>query len=136
MRERDLERSLAHGNFDALGQGQAQILYQPDTANWNPHRNGAQIKTKEVGTALRCFYCQARHLSPFTPPLLQVKIAHVQYDVSTGETSTVYKPTKVQKRKHQINSLAHAAVERELELMEAKGNALKTKAQTQAKYGW
>mmetsp|Transcript_54042 Transcript_54042/g.123161 ORF Transcript_54042/g.123161 Transcript_54042/m.123161 type:complete len:418 (+) Transcript_54042:32-1285(+) len=112
MRERDLERSLAHGNFDALGQGQAQILYQPDTANWNPHRNGAQIKTKEV------------------------KIAHVQYDVSTGETSTVYKPTKVQKRKHQINSLAHAAVERELELMEAKGNALKTKAQTQAKYGW
>ena len=28
------------------------------------------------------------------------------------------------------------AAERELELLEKKGQALKTKAQTQAKYGW
>jgi len=63
-------------------------------------------------------------------------IASVAYDPATGESQTVYKPSKVQKRKHQINSLAYSAAERELELMEKKGNSNKTKSQTQAKYGW
>ena len=35
-----------------------------------------------------------------------------------------------------INSLAIAAAERELELMEKRGRATKTKAETNAKYGW
>ena len=47
-----------------------------------------------------------------------------------------FKPSKLQKRKHQINSLAIAAAERELELMEKRGRATKTKAETNAKYGW
>mmetsp|Transcript_82278 Transcript_82278/g.160544 ORF Transcript_82278/g.160544 Transcript_82278/m.160544 type:complete len:379 (-) Transcript_82278:65-1201(-) len=112
MRERDLERSLESGNLEALAAGQAQVLFQPDVSNWNPHQNGAHFAKKEV------------------------MIASVAYDPATGESQTVYKPSKVQKRKHQINSLAYSAAERELELMEKKGNSNKTKSQTQAKYGW
>jgi proline-rich protein PRCC len=66
----------------------------------------------------------------------QVKIASLSYDPRTGESATTFNPSKVQKRKHQINSLAVSAAERELELMEARGNSMKTKSQTQAKYGW
>jgi proline-rich protein PRCC len=53
-----------------------------------------------------------------------------------GLDGAVFKPSKVQKRKHQINALAASAAERELELMEKRGQSYKTKAQTQAKYGW
>jgi proline-rich protein PRCC len=65
-----------------------------------------------------------------------VKVASLTYDASSGTTQTVFKPSKTQKRKHQINSLAYSAAERELELMEKKGQSNKTKSQTQAKYGW
>ena len=59
------------------------------------------------------------------------------YNPRTGTTSaSAHGPTKLQRRKHQINSLATAAAERELELMDKKGQSLRTKAQTQAKYGW
>lgn len=112
-RDRDLERHLEAGNFDALGKGEASVLLQPDTSAWNPHRNGA-ADTKQS----------------------EVKIASLSYDPRTGESTTSFNPSKVQKRKHQINSLAVSAAQRELELMEKKGNSLKTKAQTQAKYGW
>lgn len=110
----------------------AQVVFQPNTSDWNPHRNGAQgLKASEVITYL-CLL--SRLLLSYC--LFQVKIASVAYDASSGETHTVFKPSKVQKRKHQINSLAYSAAERELELMEKKGQSLKTKAQTQAKYGW
>ena len=111
IRDRDLERQVAAGNFDALA-GQAEVVYQPDTSNWNPHRTGAQEQKKEI------------------------RIASVSYNASSGQSETTFKPSKVQKRKHQIHSLAYAAAERELELMDRKGQALKTKAQTHAKYGW
>lgn len=45
-------------------------------------------------------------------------------------------PTKVQGKRHQINSLAFSAAQSEMELLEAKGNRLKTKHETQSKYGW
>jgi len=80
--------------------------------------------------------CSRALLTRSDPNHWQVKIASLVYDPATGESTTVYKPSKIQKRKHQINSLAYAAAERELELMEKKGSSLKTKSQTQAKYGW
>ncbi|KAK9803561.1 hypothetical protein WJX73_010641 [Symbiochloris irregularis] len=46
------------------------------------------------------------------------------------------KPDKTARRKHQISSLYHAAKLKELETMEIKSQGLKTKAETQAKYGW
>ncbi|DBB10990.1 hypothetical protein WJX82_011459 [Trebouxia sp. C0006] len=45
-------------------------------------------------------------------------------------------PAKLAKRKHQISSLYHHAKIRELELLEQRGQGIKTKAETQAKYGW
>ena len=58
------------------------------------------------------------------------------YNTTTGQTTTVTKASRTQKRKHQINSLAITAAEREIELLEKKGRATKTKAETNAKYGW
>ena len=66
----------------------------------------------------------------------EVSIAAAFYNTQTGQTTTTTRATKTQKRKHQINSLAIAAAERELELMEKRGRATKTKAETNAKYGW
>lgn len=45
-------------------------------------------------------------------------------------------PTKQQNRKHQINSLAVAAVNMEIAMLEARGKRNVSKAQTQGKYGW
>lgn len=45
-------------------------------------------------------------------------------------------PSKLQNRKHQINSLAMKAAETEIKMLEVKANRVKTKSETQAKYGW
>lgn len=45
-------------------------------------------------------------------------------------------PTKLQNRKHQINSLVFKAAETELQLLEMKTNRNRTKSETQRKYGW
>ncbi|CAL5222966.1 g5407 [Coccomyxa viridis] len=45
-------------------------------------------------------------------------------------------PEKLARRKHQISSLYHQAKMKELELLESKSQGIKTKAETQAKYGW
>ncbi len=111
VRDRDPEREIAAGNFEVLS-GQTAVVYQPDTSNWNPQCDAAQENKKDI------------------------MIPSVRYNPSTGQSETTYKPSKLQKRKHQLNSLAYTAAERELELMDRKGHALKTKAQTQAKYGW
>ncbi|KAK9811484.1 hypothetical protein WJX72_004696 [[Myrmecia] bisecta] len=46
------------------------------------------------------------------------------------------KPDKLSKRKHQISSLFHQAKLQELEQFEKRSQGMKTKAETQAKYGW
>lgn len=58
------------------------------------------------------------------------------YNRETGEIEQVAKYTKTQRRKHQINTLAYEAQEKALQLAMRKSAAYKTKAQTQAKYGW
>lgn len=45
-------------------------------------------------------------------------------------------PNTTAKRKHQIGYLAHDLAEREEELALKRMHSRKTKAQTQAKYGW
>lgn len=45
-------------------------------------------------------------------------------------------PSKVQNRKHQLNSLALRAAETELAMLDAKGALIKSKRETQGKYGW
>ena len=68
------------------------------------------------------------------PP--EVSIAAQFYNTKTGATTTSTKATKTQRRKHQINSLAISAAERELELLDKKGKSNKTKHETNARYGW
>jgi len=58
------------------------------------------------------------------------------YNPRTGQVEQTVKPSRLQKRKHQINQLAFTAAERELELMERRGQQMRTKSQTQGKYGW
>jgi hypothetical protein len=53
-----------------------------------------------------------------------------------GGDKMMSQPTKLQNKRHQINSLAFSAAESELDLLEAKGRQMKTKSETQAKYGW
>jgi hypothetical protein len=48
----------------------------------------------------------------------------------------ISQPTKNQSKKHQINSLAFAAAQSEFELLEAKATRMKSKHETQSKYGW
>uniref|UniRef100_A0A7S3K0Y3 Uncharacterized protein n=1 Tax=Aureoumbra lagunensis TaxID=44058 RepID=A0A7S3K0Y3_9STRA len=66
----------------------------------------------------------------------EIKVATPFYDPRTGSNITTYRPSKLQRRRHQINALAVTAAERELQLLERNNHSLKTKAQTHAKYGW
>lgn len=58
------------------------------------------------------------------------------YEASTWKKTTHADPSRVQKRKHQINWLAHEAMEKEAELLDRAASSRLTKAQTSMKYGW
>lgn len=58
------------------------------------------------------------------------------YEASRWKETTHADPSKVQKRKHQINWLAHDAIENEAELLDRNASGRLTKAQTSMKYGW
>ena len=63
-------------------------------------------------------------------------ISTKRYNPETGKVETINKFTKNQLRKHQINTLAYEAQEMELKMAMNKSAQYKTKAETQAKYGW
>ena len=63
-------------------------------------------------------------------------IAANSWNRSTGAVEQQYTASVMQKRKHQINSLAAEAAERSVEFAQRRGSNFKTKAETQAKYGW
>jgi proline-rich protein PRCC len=46
------------------------------------------------------------------------------------------KPADIHRRKHQIGSLLYDAKQRELQMMEGRLQGMKSKRETQAKYGW
>lgn len=58
------------------------------------------------------------------------------YEHSTWNDSTHKNPSRIQKRKHQINWLAQEAMDKEAELLDRNATSRLTKAQTQMKYGW
>lgn len=66
----------------------------------------------------------------------EVRIAANFYNPKTGTNITTVRPSKLQRRRHQINSLAVSAAERELALLEQQSAGRTTKRQTQSKYGW
>jgi len=58
------------------------------------------------------------------------------YEAKTWAKTTHADPSRVQKRKHQINWLAHEAMDKEAELLDRAASSRLTKAQTSMKYGW
>eukprot|EP01039_Chlorochromonas_danica_P000258 gene258-277_t len=67
----------------------------------------------------------------------QVREASImQAYTAGGALKSVLQPTKAQNRKHQLSSLALKAAETEIALLEARGQRVKSKAQTQGRYGW
>ena len=58
------------------------------------------------------------------------------FTVNQSSSLNTLNPSKQQSRKHQINSLAVAAADMELKLLEAQGKRNKSKSETQGKYGW
>ena len=69
-------------------------------------------------------------------PKEDVQIAAQFWNRKTGSLEAVCKPNRLQKRKHQINALAHECKEKAVELAQRARMGLKTKKETQAKYGW
>merc|ERR1712228_1045002 len=58
------------------------------------------------------------------------------YDATKWHQTTHKDPSRIQKRKHQINWLAHEAMEKEAEMLDRAASSRLTKSQTQMKYGW
>lgn len=50
--------------------------------------------------------------------------------------ATGHQGNKLARNKHQIGTLYYNAKMNEIDLLEGKANSMKTKAETQAKYGW
>eukprot|EP00927_Polykrikos_kofoidii_P038552 TRINITY_DN32964_c0_g1_i1.p1 TRINITY_DN32964_c0_g1~~TRINITY_DN32964_c0_g1_i1.p1 ORF type:complete len:338 (-),score=68.43 TRINITY_DN32964_c0_g1_i1:295-1308(-) len=58
------------------------------------------------------------------------------YDTKRWQDTTHANPSRIQKRKHQINWLAQEAMDNEAELLDRNASGRLTKSQTQMKYGW
>lgn len=58
------------------------------------------------------------------------------YEKKDWEKTTHAAPSKVQKKKHQINWMAHEAMEMEAEMLDRNASSRLTKSQTSMKYGW
>jgi proline-rich protein PRCC len=69
-------------------------------------------------------------------PKEEVKISANFWSRQSGSVETSYQPSRMQKRKHQINSLAADCAAKRSELEQRRSQGFQTKAQTQAKYGW
>eukprot|EP00967_Tisochrysis_lutea_P115979 scaffold186274_cov28-Tisochrysis_lutea.AAC.1 len=70
-------------------------------------------------------------------PVQDVQISASFWNRKTGQVeSGGPKPSKLQKRKHQINSLAQASLERAQELSFVSASGRKSKSETAKKYGW
>jgi hypothetical protein len=84
--------------------------------------------------------------SDWQPPIDSLGFAHEREamalaTMSGTETENGYvvasqRPTRLQRQRHQLNQLTFDAKIREYELMDRKGAAMKSKRETQAKYGW
>ena len=70
------------------------------------------------------------------PPKEEVKIAANFWSRTTGAVEQHHKASSLQKRKHQINSLAADAAARSAEIAARGTKGMKSKKETAAKYGW
>mmetsp|Transcript_12352 Transcript_12352/g.43510 ORF Transcript_12352/g.43510 Transcript_12352/m.43510 type:complete len:123 (+) Transcript_12352:759-1127(+) len=73
---------------------------------------------------------------PGLHPGKKVPLEVSMYNADSWEHTTHADPSRTQKRKHQINWLAHDAIEKEAEMLDRMAAGRLTKAQTHKKYGW
>ena len=69
-------------------------------------------------------------------PKEEVKIAANFWSRTSGAVEATHKPSTLQKRKNQINSLAANAAARSSEIKASGSKGMKSKKETAAKYGW
>lgn len=109
-RERDIEQQLISGNLDAaqsLGGGMKEMRASND---WNAHAYTTQKQNEAE--------------------------LHKAFFAGKGSEKSIAPVSKLQGRKHQINSLVMAAAKTELALLNAKGERNLSKQETRGKYGW
>ncbi|RHY22716.1 hypothetical protein DYB25_008098 [Aphanomyces astaci] len=79
-------------------------------------------------------------LLSFLPPpkvALPVLLASMAgTETEGGYVIASYKPSRLQRQRHQLNQLTFDAKLREFDLMDSKSQMVKSKKETQAKYGW
>lgn len=66
----------------------------------------------------------------------KVPVEASNFEANKWKQTTHADPSRIQKRKHQINWLAHDAMENEAELLDRNASGKLSKAQTSLKYGW
>ena len=109
-RERDIEQQLISGNLDAaqsMGGGMKEMRANND---WNAHAYTTQKQNEAE--------------------------LHKAFFAGKGGEKAIAPVSKLQGRKHQINSLVMQAAKTELALLNAKGERNLSKQETRGKYGW
>jgi len=103
-----------------------------------PYEIGDGDRVVEVSQAdLRKAMGQAKQYDfAVPPPKEEVKIAASFWSRASGTVEQQYKPSSLQKRKHQINSLAADAAAHASEIAARGSKGMKSKRETAAKYGW
>ncbi|RHZ34739.1 hypothetical protein DYB37_013659 [Aphanomyces astaci] len=66
----------------------------------------------------------------------QVLASMAGTETEGGYVIASYKPSRLQRQRHQLNQLTFDAKLREFDLMDSKSQMVKSKKETQAKYGW
>ena len=109
-RERDIEQQLISGNLDAAQTMGGEMREMRAGNDWNAH---AYTMQKQNEAEL-----------------------HRAFFAAKGGEKAIAPVSKLQGRKHQINSLVMQAAKTELALLNAKGDRNISKQETRSKYGW
>ncbi|EQC42671.1 hypothetical protein SDRG_00398 [Saprolegnia diclina VS20] len=114
-KERQLERMLQQGKFDAVA-GQVVDVQAAAPGAWKPPIDGSTVFASDREA--------------------QVLAEMAGTETENGYVVASYRPSRLQRQRHQLNQLTFDAKLREFDLQDKKGLALKSKRETQAKYGW
>ncbi|KDO21225.1 hypothetical protein SPRG_13725 [Saprolegnia parasitica CBS 223.65] len=114
-KERQLERMLQQGKFDAVA-GQVVEVQAVAPGAWKPPIDGSTVFASDREA--------------------QVLAEMAGTETENGYVVASYRPSRLQRQRHQLNQLTFDAKLREFDLQDKKGLALKSKRETQAKYGW
>ena len=109
-RDRDIEQQLISGNLDAAQTMGSGIREMRANSEWN-----AQAYTMQKQNEAEL---------------------HRAFFAAKGGEKAIAPVSKLQGRKHQINSLVMQAAKTELSLLNAKGDRNISKQETRSKYGW